>query len=30
MKEAFVRPPLMKLGEKEINNLRQAVKLSGL
>jgi len=30
MKEAFVRPPLMKLGEKEINNLRQAVKLSSL
>ena len=30
MKEAVVRPPLMKISEKEINNLRKALKQSGL
>ena len=30
MDKAVVRPPLMKLSEKEINSLRQAISLSGL
>ena len=30
MDKAIVRPPLMKLSEKEINSLRQAISLSGL
>ena len=30
MDKAIVRPPLMKLSEKEINSLREAISLSGL
>jgi 4-hydroxy-tetrahydrodipicolinate synthase len=30
MEKAIVRPPLMKISEKEINNLRKALKQSGL
>jgi 4-hydroxy-tetrahydrodipicolinate synthase len=30
MDKAVVRPPFMKLSEKEINSLRQAISLSGL
>ena len=30
MDKAIVRPPLMKLNEKEINNLKIALRLSGI